>query len=39
MEGAGARERGLYITLSETAQELHATAASHGWSLDGDRRF
>jgi circadian clock protein KaiC len=35
MEGAAARECGLYITLSETAQELYATAASHGWSLDG----
>ena len=35
MEGAAARERGLYITLSETAPELQATAASHGWSLDG----
>jgi circadian clock protein KaiC len=35
MEGAAARERGLYITLSETAPELHATAASHGWNLDG----
>lgn len=28
-------ERGLYIVLSETAAELAATAASHGWSLDG----
>jgi circadian clock protein KaiC len=33
-----ARERGertLYITLSETLEELAAVAASHGWSLDG----
>ena len=33
-----ARERGertLYITLSETTEELAAVAASHGWSLDG----
>jgi circadian clock protein KaiC len=33
-----ARERGertLYVTLSETAEELQAVAASHGWSLDG----
>jgi circadian clock protein KaiC len=33
-----ARERGertLYITLSETAEELAAVAESHGWSLDG----
>ena len=28
-------EAGLYITLSETEQELRAVAASHGWSLDG----
>ena len=28
-------ERGLYITLSESRDELLATAASHGWSLDG----
>ncbi|KAA0595352.1 AAA family ATPase [Azospirillum lipoferum] len=27
--------KGLYITLSENAKELEATAASHGWSLDG----
>lgn len=27
--------KGLYITLSESAPELEATAASHGWSLDG----
>jgi len=34
---AGARigRRGLYITLSETAAELSAVVASHGWSLDG----
>ena len=25
----------MYITLSETADELRANAASHGWSLDG----
>jgi circadian clock protein KaiC len=25
----------LYITLSETKDELEAVAASHGWSLDG----
>src|SRR5687767_2869135 len=31
-------ERGetcLYVTLSETAEELHASAASHGWTIDG----
>ena len=31
LEGAQAGERGLYITLSETADELRAGAASHGW--------
>jgi circadian clock protein KaiC len=25
----------LYVTLSETEEELHAVAASHGWVLDG----
>ena len=35
MTGAAAGERCLYITLSETEEELRATAASHDWSLDG----
>jgi circadian clock protein KaiC len=35
LEGARAGEKCLYITLSETAEELHAVARSHGWSLDG----
>lgn len=34
MEGARAGEKGLYIALSETEQELRASASSHGWSLD-----
>jgi circadian clock protein KaiC len=25
----------LYVTLSETVEEMRATAESHGWSLDG----
>lgn len=33
LEGAGAGERGLYISLSETEQELHETATSHGWTI------
>lgn len=33
--GASAGERSLYITLSETDDELRAGAASHGWPLDG----
>src|SRR6476661_7538169 len=35
MDGAEKGERSLYITLSETEDELRASAASHGWSLDG----
>lgn len=36
IEGAKAGEQGLYVTLSETANELHAAAKSHGWEL-GDK--
>jgi circadian clock protein KaiC len=36
VEGAEAGEQGLYITLSETAQELIATAESHNWRLCKD---
>jgi circadian clock protein KaiC len=35
IEGAGRGEPGLYVTLSETSEELRDVAASHGWSLDG----
>ncbi|NOU28799.1 MAG: AAA family ATPase [Polyangiaceae bacterium] len=35
LTGAAAGERCLYVTLSETREELHAVARSHGWSLDG----
>jgi len=35
IEGARRGESCLYITLSETSEELHAVADSHGWSLDG----
>ena len=28
-------ERGMYVTLSESAAELRDTATSHAWSLDG----
>lgn len=34
LKGAENGERGLYITLSETAHELMEVAQSHGWSLD-----
>ena len=35
IEGVRQGERGLYVTLSESAEELRMVAASHGWSLDG----
>ena len=35
MAGAAKGERALYITLSETDDELRASAESHGWSLEG----
>lgn len=35
LDGVHQGERCLYVTLSETAEELRAAAASHGWSLDG----
>jgi circadian clock protein KaiC len=34
LEGTRRGESGLYITLSETADELRAVARTHGWSLD-----
>ena len=39
MQGRKAGERGLYITLSETADELRTSTQSHGWSLDGIEVF
>jgi circadian clock protein KaiC len=33
--GASRGEPVLYVTLSETIEELRAAAESHGWSLDG----
>jgi circadian clock protein KaiC len=33
MEGAAHGEPGLYITLSETKEELEGVARSHGWDL------
>src|SRR5262245_12815434 len=40
VEGAAAGEKGLYVTLSETAQELTAAADAHGWRLgDGIEIF
>lgn len=34
-EGVREGERCLYVTLSETAEELREVAASHGWDLKG----
>jgi len=39
MEGRDRGETGLFITLSETADELHTVAESHGWSLEGIEVF
>jgi len=35
LDGVARGEAGLYVTLSETDEELHGVAASHGWSLKG----
>jgi circadian clock protein KaiC len=39
LQGLQAGERGLYITLSETVDELRDSAGSHGWSLEGVEIF
>ncbi len=39
LEGVRCGEKGLYVTLSESAEELKLVAASHGWSLDGIEIF
>src|SRR5215470_11085020 len=35
IEGVRRQEPVLYVTLSETKEELADTAASHGWTLEG----
>jgi len=35
MEGVRRGESVLYVTLSETEEEIRSIAASHGWTLDG----
>jgi len=35
MEGARLKEPVLYVTLSESEEEIKAVADSHGWNLDG----
>jgi circadian clock protein KaiC len=39
LAGAKEGEPGLYVTLSESAKELEAVAASHGWSLEKIKIF
>ena len=34
LQGLKKGERCLYITLSETAEELREVASAHGWSLE-----
>ncbi len=39
LDGVASGEPVLYITLSETAEELESVAQSHGWSLEGIELF
>jgi len=39
IEGAKRGEASVYVTLSETREELLQVATSHGWSLDGIEIF
>ncbi|WP_277182520.1 ATPase domain-containing protein [Caballeronia sp. BR00000012568055] len=39
LDGVAAGEKVLYVTLSETGEELAEVAAGHGWSLDGITLF
>ncbi len=39
LAGLQAGERALYITLSETEDEVRAIARAHGWNLDGLAMF
>ncbi|MHB1951928.1 MAG: ATPase domain-containing protein [Acidiferrobacteraceae bacterium] len=39
MEGRRQGETGMYVTLSESEDELHASSEAHGWSLDGIQIF
>ena len=34
LEGVRQREKGLYVTLSESERELRLVAKRHGWSID-----
>jgi circadian clock protein KaiC len=39
LEGVAKGERGLYVTLSESREELEEVAKSHGWTLAGIEVF
>jgi circadian clock protein KaiC len=39
LEGARAGEKSLYITLSESREEIESVARSHGWDLSGISLF
>jgi circadian clock protein KaiC len=39
LAGRALGERGMYVTLSESPEELHAVAHAHGWALDGVNVF
>lgn len=39
LAGAAQKERCLYVSLSETQEDLRRIAASHGWSLEGVEVF
>lgn len=39
LEGTAKGESVLYVTLSETSEELATVARSHGWNLDGVHLF
>lgn len=39
LEGVARGERALYVSLSETREEVEQVAASHGWSLEGMELF
>ena len=39
LEGIAKGEPALYVTMSETEEEIQAIARSHGWSLDGLSMF
>ena len=39
LAGRDQNDKVLYVSMSETRDELHAVAAAHGWSLEGFEMF